>query len=249
MRLTVIGCSGSFPGPTGPASCYLLEAGGHRVLLDLGNGALGVLATYLDIYAVDAVLLSHLHADHCFDLASYYVARRYHPGGGRPRIPVYGPPGVATRMAGAYGVERPEGMTQEFDFHEWSGGVTHAVGPLRITVARVAHPVPCFAMRVEHEGRVLVYSGDTGPCEALVDLSRDADLLLSEASNQEGGDNPRDLHMTGRQAGEAATRAGVRRLVLTHVPPWYDGAVAIAEARPVFDGPLELAQPGSTYDI
>jgi ribonuclease BN (tRNA processing enzyme) len=249
MRLTVVGCSGSFPGPTGPASCYLVETEGHRVLLDLGNGALGALATHADIYTIDAVLFSHLHPDHCFDLASYYVARRYHPDGGRPRIPVYGPPAVASRMAEAYGVERPEGMTQEFDFHEWANGSAVDIGPLRVTVARVAHPVPCFAMRVEHAGRVLVYSGDTGPCDALVDLSRGADLLLCEASNQERPNNPTGLHLTGRQAAETATAAGVHRLVLTHVPPWYSGEVALAEARPAFDGPLELARPGSTYAV
>jgi ribonuclease BN (tRNA processing enzyme) len=249
VKLTVIGCSGSFPGPTGPASCYLVEAGGHRVLLDLGNGALGALSTHMDIYDVDDVLLSHLHPDHCFDLASYYVARRYHPDGVRPRIPVYGPAGVAARMADAYGSDRPQGMTAEFDFREWSNGATYDIGPLRVTVARVAHPVPCFAMRVEHGGRVLAYSGDTGPCDALVQVSCDADLLLCEASNQEGVANPPGLHLTGRQAGEAAAAAGVRRLVLTHVPPWYSGEVALGEAREVFGGQLELARPGASYDL
>ena len=77
MRLTVVGCSGSFPGPDSAASCYLVEADGFRVLLDLGNGALGPLQRYADIYAVDAVLVSHLHSDHFIDLCSYYVALRY----------------------------------------------------------------------------------------------------------------------------------------------------------------------------
>jgi ribonuclease BN (tRNA processing enzyme) len=249
MRLTVIGCSGSFPGAAGPASCYLVEAGGRRVLLDLGNGALGALATYVDIYTVDAVLLSHLHPDHCFDLASYYVARRYHPDGGRPRVPVYGPAGVADRMAEAYGSDRPDGLRTQFDFREWVDGAAHQVGPLQVTVRRVAHPVPCFAMRVEHEGRSLVYSGDTGPCDALVEISRDADLLLAEASYQEGAVNPPDLHMTGRDAGSTAAAAAVRRLVLTHVPPWYDGDTALAEAGAVYAGPLDLARPGSTYQL
>ncbi|MGZ4593215.1 MAG: MBL fold metallo-hydrolase [Actinomycetes bacterium] len=249
MRLTIIGCSGSFPGPDSPASCYLVEADGFRVLLDLGNGALGTLAGHIDIYAVDVVLISHLHADHCFDLASFYVARRYHPDGAHPRIPVYGSPGIAARMAEAYGLDRPEGMQQEFDFREWSDGQTYAIGPLTVTVARVAHPVACFAMRIEHDGRSLVYSGDTGASDALVSLAQGADLLLCEASNVEGGDNPPALHLTGREAGEHATKAGVRRLVLTHVPPWYDSARALAEAAPAFHGPVELARPGAAYDV
>jgi ribonuclease BN (tRNA processing enzyme) len=249
MKLTVVGCSGSFPGPASPASCYLVEAGGRRVLLDLGNGALGALATYVDIYSIDAVLLSHLHPDHCFDLASYYVARRYHPDGPKAPIPVYGPVGVAERMMEAYGSDRPDGLARVFDFREWGDGDVREVGPMRVTVTQVAHPVPCFAMRVEHDGRALVYSGDTGPCAALIDASRGADLLLAEASYREGVPNPPDLHLTGRDAGIAATKAAVRRLVITHVPPWYDGDTALADAREVYDGPLELARPGSTYQL
>src|SRR5487761_81872 len=99
VRLTVIGCSGSFPGPDSPASCYLVEADGFRLLLDLGNGALGALQRHAPLDGIDAVCLSHLHADHCLDLCSFWVARTYHPEGPRPRIPVYAPAGTAARMA------------------------------------------------------------------------------------------------------------------------------------------------------
>jgi ribonuclease BN (tRNA processing enzyme) len=249
MRLTIVGCSGSFPGPGNAASCYLVEAEGHRVLLDLGNGALGALAGHINIYDVGAVLVSHLHPDHCFDLASFYVARRYHPDGAFPRIPVFGSPGIGARLAQAYGMDRPEGMQLEFDFHEWSEGATYEVGPLRVTVARVAHPVECYAMRVEHDGSSLVYSGDTGASDALVSLAQGADLLLCEASFVEGADNPPALHLTGKQAGEHAAKAGVGRLVLTHIPPWYDGTRALEEAAPVFRGQVGLARPGATYDV
>ncbi len=95
MRLTVVGSSGSYPGPDSPSSCYLLEAEAEgrvwRVLLDLGNGSLGALHQYADPLRIDAVFLSHLHADHCLDLCGYYVMRKYHPRGEQPRIPVWGP--------------------------------------------------------------------------------------------------------------------------------------------------------------
>ena len=93
MQLTVIGCSGSFPGPDSPASSYLLEAEGFRLVVDMGNGALGVLQRYAELFGIDAICVSHLHADHCIDLSSYWVARQYAPEGPRPPIPVYGPPG------------------------------------------------------------------------------------------------------------------------------------------------------------
>src|SRR5262245_38008969 len=106
MRLTIVGCAGSFPGPDSAASCYLVEAPydgrTFRFVLDMGNGALGPLQRYVPFDEIDAVALSHLHADHCFDLASLYVVRRYHPKGAMSRIPVYGPEDTAARMARAY---------------------------------------------------------------------------------------------------------------------------------------------------
>ena len=254
MRLTVVGCSGSFPGPDSPASCYLVEADGDdgrtwRILLDLGSGALGRLQAHTDPLAVDGVFLSHLHPDHWFDMSGYYVLRKYHPDGPQPRIPVYGPTGTAARMATAYGLPEQPGMTEEFDFHEYAGGQTVTVGPFSVDVARVLHPVEAYAIKVSNGRRSFVYSGDTGACDALIDLAQGADLLLAEASFREGDDNPVDLHMTGKEAAETAVRSGVRRLVLTHIPPWHEPATALAEAKPVYDGPLELARCGATYDL
>ncbi|MFC4565851.1 MBL fold metallo-hydrolase [Nocardiopsis mangrovi] len=248
MRLTIIGSSGSFPGPASPASCYLVEAGDFRVLLDLGNGALGALQRYADIYDIDAVYLSHLHADHCFDLCSYWVARTFPHGGPKPPIPVYGPPGVAERMAEAYGLDPEPGMTETFDFHELAPGALR-IGPMTVHLDRVNHPVEAFGIRLEHEGASLTYSGDTGSCDELVDLARDTDLFLCEASFHDHRDHPKDMHLTGSEAGEHAQRAGARRLVLTHLVPWNDDDRTLAEARGAFTGPIDLARPGAVYEI
>jgi ribonuclease BN (tRNA processing enzyme) len=252
MTLTVVGCSGSFAGPDSSASCYLLE-GVHdgrtwRVLLDLGSGALGSLHRFVDPLTIDAVLVSHLHPDHYFDISGLYVMWRYHPDGPRPAIPVWGPKGVGKQSARAYGLDKNTGMRAEFEFHEYDDGPVQ-LGPFTIHASRVVHPITAYGLRVECEGVALVYSGDTGPCQELVDLARDADLLLCEAAFLESGDNPVDLHLTGKQAGAAAAEAGVRHLVLTHIPPWHDPHVTLAEAREAFDGPIELAAPGSTYSF
>jgi ribonuclease BN (tRNA processing enzyme) len=252
MRLTVIGCSGSFPGPDSAASCYLVEEEHDgrtwRILLDLGSGALGPLQRYVDPLSIDAVLLTHLHPDHYFDLSGLYVLWKYHPGGARPRIPVWGPKGVAKQVARAYGLSKQTGMSAEFDFHEY-GGEPIRLGPFTVRAVKLAHPVPAFGMRVESAGRVLAYSGDSGPCQELVDLAADSDVLLCEAAFVEGGHNPSDLHLTGKQAGAAAAEAGVSRLVLTHIPPWHDPQVVEAEAREAYAGPLALAVTGATYVI
>jgi len=253
MRLTVIGCSGSYPGPDSPASCYLVETEREgrtwRILLDLGSGALGTLHRYADPLAVDAVFLTHLHPDHCFDISGYYVMRRYHPDGAKPQIPVFGPQGTGAQMARAYGLPAHPGMSLEFDFRVHDEGTPVQLGPFTVHVAKVVHPVDAFALRVTDGDRSLVYSGDTAPSDALVQLAKGSDLLLAEASFREGVTNPCGLHLTGKDAGEAATRAGVGTLVLTHIPPWHDKQSAFDEARPVYDGRLEVARTGSSYDL
>ena len=250
MKLTVIGCSGSFPGPDGPASCYLVETEGFRMVLDLGSGALGALQRHLDLRQLDAVLVSHLHPDHCIDLLTLYVARTYDPRRHYHSLPVWVPAGGGEHIARAYGRSDRQALTEAFDWAEWTDGA-HRIGPFDVTVTRMAHPVETWGMRVEYAGKVLAYSADTGPCDSLVELARDADLALFEAAFEVGRDDhgPRDLHLTGRDAGEAATKAGVRRLVVTHLPPWNDPEVARRDAAAAYDGPVELAVAGSTYEL
>ena len=218
------------------------------MLLDLGSGALGTLQQHVDASTIDAVFLSHLHADHCLDLCGYYVMRKFHPTGAMPRIPVWGPADTAARMAKAYDLDEDPGMNEEFDFQPY-GATAVRLGPFTVTARRVVHPVTAYALRIEADGRVLAYSGDTGVCHGLDDAAREADLFLCEASFLEGAPNPPDLHLTGREAGTTAAGAGSKRLVLTHVPPWHDREQVLAEAAEVYDGPLELARVGATYDV
>jgi ribonuclease BN (tRNA processing enzyme) len=249
VRLTVIGCSGSFPGPDGPASCYLLEADGFRLLLDVGNGAIGALQRHARLDSIDAVCLSHLHADHCLDMCPFWVARMFGPGGPLRRIPVYGPEGTARRLAQAYGQDDHPGMTEAFDFRTLAPG-TRQIGPFRMTLAHMNHPVETFGFRVEHEGRSVAYSADTGTCPALVDLARGADMLLCEASFLSGLGPMPDMHLTASQAVQHAAAAGVGRLVLTHLVPWNDQARTLEEAGTVpFGGPISLAVPGQVLDV
>jgi ribonuclease BN (tRNA processing enzyme) len=242
MRVTVIGCSGSFPGPDSPASCYLVEAEGFRLVLDLGNGALGALQRHAELFGIDAVCLSHLHVDHCVDLSAYWVARQYTAQGPRPSIPVYGPRGTAGRIAG-FGGEDVASVAARFSFRDLDPG-TFEIGPFRVTADHMNHPVETFGFRVEHAGWRLAYSADTGPADALVRLAQDADLLLCEASFLDGPANPSDLHLSARQAAEHAARACAGQLVLTHLVPWNDPARSLSEASGAFRGPLSLATSG-----
>src|SRR6202012_3709001 len=153
MRLTIIGCSGSFPGPESPASSYLLEAEGFRLVLDLGNGALGVVERHASPSDIDAVALSHLHADHCLDMCGYWVARRYAPGGPQPPIPCYAPDRAAERLTLANGLEPDPGpgMADAFTFRTLTPG-TRPIGPFQVTTGWLIRAVVTWN---GHGGRVL----------------------------------------------------------------------------------------------
>ncbi|GGM41048.1 MBL fold metallo-hydrolase [Longimycelium tulufanense] len=253
MILTILGCSGSVPGPNVPASGYLVEAGGTQAALDFGNGVLAALSARRDPFSLDALLLSHLHPDHCADMSALTVLRRYHPER-RPghRLPVYGPVETADRLAAAYAPSDEErlgtDLSDVFDFRVLDDN-TFRIGTLTVTTARVVHPCEAYGFRIEHDGAVLAYTGDTGTCSAVVELARDADLLLAEATWTHREDNPPDLHLSGREAGELAARAGARRLVLTHVAPWTDRQAVLAEARAAFTGAIGLAEPGTEHRV
>jgi ribonuclease BN (tRNA processing enzyme) len=248
MRLTVLGCAGSFPGPESACSAYLVEAEGLRLLLDFGSGSLSALQRYAGLHAVDAIILTHLHCDHMLDAVTYVVVRRYAPDGPYPPLPVYAPSGAPERLANAYSQD-DEPVDDVYTFYGLQPG-TFPIGPFVVTVDRVNHPVETYGVRLEHDGRTICYSSDTAPCEALLRLAHRADLFLCEASYLDGVDNPPDLHLTGREAGEIATKSEVARLLLTHlVSAWGSVAETHDAALSAFSGPVEIVRPGAHYDV
>lgn len=248
MQLTVLGCAGTFPGPESPCSGYLVEHDGFRLVLDMGAGALGQLQRHCGLLDVDAIYVTHLHADHCIDLVAYSYARRYHPDGVPTALPVYGPVGTEQRISQSFEAPPQDGLLDVFDFRV-AGPGTLQIGPFEVTTAIMNHPVECHGLRIAAGGRSLVYSADTGECDALVELARDTDLFLCEASWLSDREHPAGVHLTGRQAGEHAARAAARRLVLTHVVAFVDAAMVMAEAKETYDGPLELARMGSVLTV
>lgn len=255
MRLTVIGCSGSLAGPSSPSSSYLVQARADgrtwNLLLDLGSGALGPLQRHISPDDIDAVLLSHLHPDHCVDLCGLYVWRRYGPGAPpRPRLPVHGPRGAGERIAVMYHGLDPGGMETQYEFTDVADAAPFVVGPFTITPYAVNHPVEAYGYRVEADGAALAFTGDTDVCDNLVPLLRGADLALVDSAFVDGRDDVPDIHLSGSRAAAAAVRAGgVRRLVLTHLPPWNDPEVCRAQAAAVWPGEVEMATPGTAYEL
>lgn len=265
MKLTIIGCTGSFPGPGSPASCYLVTAfDGTRdwkILLDLGSGALGVLQRYTDLKDIDGIMISHLHPDHCMDLCGMHVAIRWDPEGwGRDRMLVHGPQATAKRIETAYGLPEGDTMRKDYHFKSWASRQPVQVGPFTITPYPVRHPIEeAYALRVEArepgpEGEeltsILTYSGDTDTCEGLVEAARDSDMFLCEAAFEEGRDDHIEgVHLTGKRAGQMATEAGAERLLLTHIPVWTSITKMVEEAKETYDGDIAVAVSGVTYGV
>jgi len=237
--LTVLGSDGSYPGPGGACSGYLVRAAGHCTWLEAGPGTLANLQLHVPLEELDAVVVSHSHADHRSDLESLYVALRYFLG--REKFPVYAPEGVREEMRG-------EHFDGTFDWRVVSGGQSAELGPARWTWRRTDHPVETLAARAEMEGRALGYSADTGPGWDLAELGEGLTLALVEASLPEEAEGSLQ-HLSARQAGAAGAAAGAERLLITHIAPGVDRSRARKEAAATFGASVEVAEVGRTWDI
>lgn len=254
MQLTIIGSSGSLAGPTSPASCYLLvpDDGSAPVIMDIGSGAMGVLAQVTDPAAAH-VVITHLHADHCLDFPSLLVWRRFHPtAASAGKHTFIGPEFAAEHLGLASADKRGEvdDFSDTMDIRTWSQGETQRVGAFDITPTLVVHPAETYALKVVERatGHSLVFSADTAPCEALTELARGAHTLLCEAGWGVDSDGcPPDMHMDAREAALTAAEAGVQRLIITHVPPWEDAYATEQRATEFFAGEVALAQPLDTF--
>lgn len=253
MKLTVVGCAGSYPSPTSAASCYLLAGDDCAIVLDMGNGALGALLAHADPTKLDAVFISHMHADHCIDLTALYVLLKHGPHRRREPLLVFGPAGLHQRIAAAYNGDATTDLSEVFEFKVLAAQRTVTVkGTIQVTPVAVDHPGQSFGFRVQIGEKVLAYSGDTAECESLVELARDADIALFEASFVEpiAGQPqlPPGLHMTAGMAAQCAHRAHAKSLLLTHTVYWnaFEGGHdrELADAKTRFSGPVALAVPG-----
>ncbi len=262
MRVTVLGKSPSYTDAGGACSGYLVEEDGVDVLLDCGNGVFGKMRKFVDYVDVDAVVISHLHADHFLDLVPFaygliYAPRQQPvpvdrwPGTPCPACPkLFAPHGARDtfrRVVGAWGSE--ELLERAFGLEEYEGGSRPEVGPLRFGFKEVPHFTETFAIGIESTETParFVFGADSGPSEELVRFARGADLLLAEGTLPRPERSGQRGHMTPGEAGEHGRAAGVGRLVLTHLSDELDPLWARAEAESAFGGPVELAREGAVY--
>jgi ribonuclease BN (tRNA processing enzyme) len=241
MRLTVLGGCGAWPAAGSACSGYLVEDDGFRVLVDPGYATLPRLLEHCAAAAVDVVLISHGHPDHCADLNPLLRARALagHPA---PRLPVHAPPGA---LSAVLALDRPGMLDDALELREFVPGSAFEAGPFSVRSWLLPHSRPNAGLRLQAGEAVLAYTGDTGPSPDLPALARDADLFLAEASYPERVPDHLARHLSSaRQAGQAAAAAGARTLLLTHLMPGTDPGAAVSAAAVSYDGGITVAVPG-----
>ncbi len=248
MEVTVLGRYSPYPAPGGALSGYLVRHGSTALLLDCGSGVAARLLGRLPIEQLTAVVVSHLHEDHISDLHCLRYAQLEVQMKGRTgaRLQIYAPAEPAERHRWIEGGEDWQ------EVHEYDPAAPVVLGDLEIRFTQTNHPLPCYAMRITpkgQEGPVLFYSADTGPCDAVTEAAKGADLFLVEASLLKAYAEKRSLgHLTAADAAAMAKAAGVKRCLLTHIWPGLDPQQLLAEGRAVHPA-VELAEEGRTYPV
>lgn len=254
MRVIALGTCASYPGPGNACSGWLVQEEETNLLVDCGTGILANLQQVLPLTQITAIVISHMHADHFLDLIPLRYAFNYGLAPGSPRPLIFLPPGgiaVLERIVHPLDPGSADGFfASVFTVQEYDPGVPLKVGSLTVRFASGNHYVPSWAIAVEG-GRRVVFTSDTGPSDAVAELARGADLLVTEAtylSVEEERDSTRG-HLTATEAGELAALACPKRVLLTHQWPHRDGDLTLRKAKEVFQGDIALAQEGRLYEL
>ncbi|MHB8691846.1 MAG: MBL fold metallo-hydrolase [Solirubrobacteraceae bacterium] len=261
MRLTIGGKSPSWQDAGGACSGYLIEQDGYSLLIDCGNGVFGALRGRFDYVELDAVLITHMHADHFLDLIPFSYALQYSPrqqptpvgrwsGREHPARPeLHAPPGAGATLRALLATFAEPGLIERsFELHEYDPAAELQLGPFRVCFAEVPHFVRAFAVDVTGGyGSRFTFSADCGPNQGLVSLASGTDLLLVEATLPGRQDQRPRGHLSAADAGEIARRADAARVVLTHFSDEFDEDTVIGEAAAEFSGPIDLARAGEVH--
>jgi ribonuclease BN (tRNA processing enzyme) len=246
MRITVLGGCGAWPSAGQACSGFLVEHDGFRLVVDLGYAVLPRLLEHTTPHGVDAALISHGHPDHCADLHPLLRSRAL-DASPPPALPVFAPPEA---LDAVLALDGPGALSSAYVLHEFAPGGRFEVGPFEVGTWLLPHWVPNAGIRLTAGGRVVAYTGDTGPCAGIVELARDADVFIAEATHAEEVPAHSTQYLSSaRQAGRYAAEAGAGRLLLTHLWPGSDRQAAMAAARRAYHGEIAVADSGLVIDL
>lgn len=243
LRLVPVGIGTAYSAPGEAQSCHLVRAGDRALVVDLGSGALNRLMGHVRPEELEAVVVTHLHPDHCVDLMALRVYMAWGPGRGRS-VRVIGPPGLRERLVAFSGSDGWDGAVAFEELAPGEGEIDLG-GGLLLRHREVPHLPPTHAVRVDHGGSAVTLGADCAPNAALAELARGCDVLVCECSFGAVEVPAGVPHLNGRAAGEIAARAGAGRLVLVHGQPEFDRDAAVAQAAAAFGGPTAWAVQGA----
>ncbi|GAC1444750.1 MAG: MBL fold metallo-hydrolase [Vulcanimicrobiaceae bacterium] len=254
MTVTVVGSSCSIPRPGRACSSYLIETPGTAIVADLGTGALANLLRRRPAESVDAVVISHMHADHFIDVVALRYALKYGDRTNDRRPALYLPPDgdrVLRALVGAFAKESDDDFLGEvFDVRAYDPTRALAIGDATVRFAPTSHYIATFAMRCDAGGASVTYSADTAPDDVVARLADRTQLFLCEATLSRAGEDDRPRgHLSAREAARLAHAGGVERLVLTHYPASADVGTLVADAREQFAGPIDVADDGLRIEL
>ncbi|KLV26993.1 hypothetical protein CHH55_07370 [Niallia circulans] len=243
MKITFLGKYGGYPGKESPTSSFLMESAGFHLLVDCGSGVLAKMQSYVDLKDLDACILSHYHHDHIADVGVLQYAMLVESilGNRAAAFPIYG-----HKQDSKF-----EELTNDIytEGREISVGKTSNIGPFTISFCETIHPAYCLAMKIQANGKTILYTADTEWKDELVVFAKNADLLISEASIYKEQFGVVRGHLTGEEAGKLAELAGVKQLLLTHLPHYGEQEKLVEEAKEIYSGPVQLVYPGMEIDF
>lgn len=244
MKVIPVGIWGGYPKANGATSSFLIEHDGFHCLVDCGSGVLASVQNYVPLEKLDAVVISHYHADHIADIGSLQYSRliNYYLGKPSPVLPIYGHDRDEENFAKLSHKEQTIGVAvKETDVAQ--------IGPFEVTFCETVHPVYCLAMKFTVDGRSVTLTADTEWTDKLVEFASGTEILISEANLYEEHLGKAPGHMAGSEAGKLAKLAGVKKLVLTHLPLHGDITDILNAAKEVYEGDAELAVVGKSYEV
>ncbi|EGQ26350.1 MULTISPECIES: MBL fold metallo-hydrolase [Sporosarcina] len=244
MNIIPLGIWGGYPKANSATSSFLLEHDDFHCLVDCGSGVLASLQNYIALDQLDAVVISHYHADHIADIGSLQYSRliQYYLGHPSPALPIYGHAKDEEQFAKLTYKEQTHGI-------EISEEHSVQIGPFTVSFCPTVHPVYCLAMKFTVADKSVVFTADTEWADQLVSFAKNTDLLISEANLYEEHIGKSPGHLAGSQAGKLASEANAGQLVLTHLPHHGDLQDILQAAQTTFAGIAEIAEVGKFYSL
>lgn len=251
MKIIVLGTSAAFSGKNDGCSSYFLSENGKNYLIDTGPGCVSYLQNYISYRDINGIFISHLHADHVSDIYTlrYAIYTAQRDGYMKPSLPIYMPKSPKKTFKFI-----KDAIKKEFAITEISESLNLKLDGMTVSFKKTDHPPDTYAMRFECPAiktgkgslnKTVVYTADTGYFDGLVSFSRNADILIADATLQSPDMELENLgHMTAEQAGQLATEANANKLILTHIWPEYDKNTSMGEAKKSFQKSVEIAKRG-----